>query len=571
MSGLGFGIYQRFSPNLSRRLAGPPVTIPFTSFPSVKDYACFSPDGNQIAFAWDGAKKELNGKRNIYIKLIGVGEPLRLTNTPEDDLHPAWSPDGRYLAFLRDLGGKYGVYLVPALPGGAERKLIEASSGVSWSQDGKTLAIASLPTPDDPGSILLLNVETNETRRLTTAVQSFREFTPVFSPDGKTIAFVRSYSNSAREIFVVPTSGGTPKQLTSDKRPIFGLTWTADSRELVFSANRGGGRGLWRLPASGGTPERIVVTGQNPSFPAISRQGNRLAYTDSYSDSNLYLYEGAGFAGRAVPGKFGEPTPILTSTREDTSPQFSPDGTKLVFTSQRNGSEELFAADSQGGQSRQLTSFDGPNAGTPHWSPDGRWIAFDSRAKSSPDLYVISAEGGQAHQLTTELAFDSQPSWSHDGRWIYFTSDRSGRGEIWKLPAEGGQAIQITRGGAFEGYEAPDGKLFYFTKNRGVYGIWSVPVEGGEEKPVPELSRSGYWRSWGVLEQGIYFISKETGSRQSVKFFSFATKQVTPLLSVEKDALWWEAGLALSPDGRKLIYAQLDHSFNDILLMENFR
>ena len=581
LGGVGFAFYQWISPRISlngaRHLAGPSKTIPFTSFPGVKEYCSFSNDGNAIVFAWDGAQKELNGKRDIYVKQIGVGDPQQLTHTPEDELIPAWSPDGVFIAFLRDLGGKYGVYLVPAR-GGAERKLTEASSGLSWSPDSKWLALASLASAtndrndrNDQGSILLLNLETGEQRRLMKDLPPVRELSPAISPDGKTVAFLRSFSNSAREIFVVPLEGGAPKQLTTDKRPIFGLAWTADSNELVFSANRGGGRGLWRVSVKGGVPERIVVTGQNPSFPAISRQGNRLAYTDAYTDSNLYLYEGAGFAGRGVPGKFGEPRAILTSTREDTSPQFSPDGTRLVFTSQRNGSEEVFGADSQGEQTRQLTAFDGPNAGTPHWSPDGKWIAFDSRANGSPDIYVISAEGGAARRLTTELNFDSQPSWSHDGKWIFFTSDRSGRYEIWKLPVEGGPALQITKGGAFEGFESPDGKLFYFSKNRGVYGLWSVPVEGGEEKPVPELKQAGYWRSWGVIEQGIYFISKETTPRPSVRFFSFATRQVTSLLTVEKDALWWEAGLALSPDGRKLIYAQLDHSFNDIFLMENFR
>ena len=138
-------------------------------------------------------------------------------------------------------------------------------------------------------------------------------------------------------------------------------------------------------------------------------------------------------------------------------------------------------------------------------------------------------------------------------------------------PAAGGPAKQITFQGGMEGFEAPDGSSFYYTKTRGEYGIYSVPANGGEEKLVPELRQAGYWRSWGVVRQGIYFLSKESGLRQTVRFFSFATRRVTPMLTVDTEALWLQPGLALSPDGRRLMFAQLEHANDEIMLMENFR
>ncbi|NOT63775.1 MAG: hypothetical protein HOP19_26470 [Acidobacteria bacterium] len=439
------------------------------------------------------------------------------------------------------------------------------------------LAISSPSTPDDPGSIVLISSQTGEAiRRLTNEVRPYVDNRPVFSPDGKSIAYLRNSSISASEIYIVSVSGGTPKAITADRRSITGLTWTADSRELIFSANLGGVGGLWRIPAQGGTPEHIPVNGKNPTSPVISRQGDRLAYTDRYTDSQFYLYEGPGFAGRPVPGKFGGRKLLdFSSTREDTSPQFSPDGERLVFTSQRTGSEEVWICRSDGSQLKRLTDFDGRAAGSPRWSPDGRWIAFDSRAAGSPDIYIISAEGGKPRQLTTDSHYDSKPNWSNDGKYIYFASNRSDpsstKTEIWKMPVEGGPAVQLTHSGALEGFESPDGKLFYFSKNRGVYGLWSVTVEGTDEKPVPELKQAGYWRSWGLLKEGIYYVSKEPGERQTIRFFSFVTRKVTPLLMVEKDALYWEPGLTLSQNGRQLIYSQIDHIFNDLLLEEGFR
>jgi hypothetical protein len=264
---------------------------------------------------------------------------------------------------------------------------------------------------------------------------------------------------------------------------------------------------------------------------------------------------------------------LIFSTRDDHSPQISPDGEQIVFMSNRTGSDEVWVCDREGGKLRQLTFFDGPPTGTPRWSPDGGWIAFDSRAEGSSDIYVVSAAGGAPRRLTTENSNDATPSWSRDGRWIYFSSNRGGRNleNIWKMPSAGGAAVQLTFSGAHEGYEAPGGKLFYFSKKDWVQGIWAVPVEGGAEHLVPEFSQIGHWRSWGLLPQGLYFITKEDVPRPTIRFYSFATRRITPLVTVEKEPLPLHPGLALAPDGRWLLYAQRDQTVNDLMLMENFR
>src|SRR6266446_5226399 len=94
----------------------------------------FSPDGKQVAFAWDGEK---GGNFDIYVKLVDAGTPLRLTTNPANEFAPAWSPDGRYVAFYRESGVGGAIFMVPAL-GGSERRLAAASRpGLSWSPDGK--------------------------------------------------------------------------------------------------------------------------------------------------------------------------------------------------------------------------------------------------------------------------------------------------------------------------------------------------------------------------------------------------------------------------------------------------
>ena len=119
------------------------MAVPLTSYPGSESQPSFSPDGSQVAFAWDGEKQD---NSDIYLKLIGTEPPARLTTDPAEDFSPAWSPDGRSIAFIRGLPGrKAAVFLVPPV-GGTERKLAEIDgtvwwSSLAWSPESKSLAM----------------------------------------------------------------------------------------------------------------------------------------------------------------------------------------------------------------------------------------------------------------------------------------------------------------------------------------------------------------------------------------------------------------------------------------------
>jgi Tol biopolymer transport system component len=102
----------------------------------------------------------------------------------------------------------------------------------------------------------------------------------------------------------------------------------------------------------------------------------------------------------------------------DWSPQFSPDGRKIAFESNRSGYREIWVAASDGSNQVQLTALMSARAGSRRWSPDGQRIVFDSLASGNNDIYCIGADGGAAQWLTTEPSDEGRPSWSQDGRWI---------------------------------------------------------------------------------------------------------------------------------------------------------
>jgi Tol biopolymer transport system component len=555
----------------------PPRVVPFTAFPGNEMQPSFSPDGNQIAFVWDGENNP-----DIYVKQLGNESLLRLTTNPAADLWPCWSPDGRYIAFTREQREGSGLYLIPSL-GGAERRITQLSSAanfyhyqISWSPDGEWLAVQDKNAPQEPPSIFLVARETGEKRKLTSPpAAAHADRFPAISPDGKMVAFVRFISSGVGDLYLVPTAGGDPKRLTFDNTGTASPVWTPDSREILFLRGDGSTNSLWRVPATGRTLVQVEAAGRNLTSIALSRQGQRLAWTQTINDQNIWrmeLTDEAAPRGRKQPSPASKPAKLLiSSTRGDASPDFSPDGKRIVFASNRSGSSEIWVADSDGQHPVQLTAFNRGFAGSPRWSPDGRQIAFDARAAGSADIYVIDAEGGQPRRLTIDPAEDVVPSWSRDGNGIYFSSKRSGSPQIWRMPAAGGQAIQVTRQGGVDSTESPAGQFLYYTKVRYAPGIWRSPVAGGEEKLVLDHHRAGYWRYWAVVEEGIYFATAERPEQPLIEFLSFATGQVTPVAVLEKRLDRGASGLAVSPDGRWLIWSQLDQVSSDIMLMENFR
>lgn len=398
------------------------------------------------------------------------------------------------------------------------------------------------------------------------------DYYPAFSPDGKQLAFARADSFSATDLYVLPLSGKKePRRLTFEGLTIVGLTWTPDSREIIFSSRRGSSiNSLWRIAATGGVPERVPTAGEDVVSPAMARNSNRLAYTRALDDMNIWSI------ALDASGHVTSQTPLITSTFRDSDPDYSPDGRKIAFVSGRAGGFGIWVSNSDGSDPQLL--FDGGPyvTGSPRWSPDGRWIAFDSRSNDpahagSPNIWVINAEGGQLRRLTTDPAGGVAPSWSHDGRLIYFASARSRNLDIWKVPAGGGAAVQVTRKGGFEAFETADGHYLYYLKGRGIPGIWRVPTAGGEEVPVVDRDQVGLWRCWRLAGGGIYYGTAAPPDGARLEFLDLATGRVREIGRTTKAPDLTIPSLAVSPDGRHLLYAQYDQSGSNIMMVEDFR
>lgn len=555
------------SPPLRSKAPEPSISLAVTSV-GEKYSPSLSPDGNQLAFAWNGG----TGLHfSIYVKLLGTEEPLRLTRQESIDFNPVWSSDGHYIAFCRIKKGDTGIYIVPSL-GGAERKVRDTHweerdfdqvfwyfGRLSWSPDGKLLAFSDRTSSNEPTSIYLLSLDSLSTRRVTSPGLP-GDYNPVFSPDGRTLAFNRG-SQGVTSVYTIPVAGGQERRLITGSQFGWGLAWTSDGRDIIFGragwlATSGW---LWKVSARGGEPQRLQF-GQEGTEPFI--RGSRLVYARQVSNLNIWRKQLDSKHSSLPADRF------LSSTAIESGPQYSPGGSSIAFESTRSGSYEIWMCRSDGSNLVQLTHSNNV-AGTPRWSPDGRQIAFDSRAPGNADIFVMDSQGGPPRQLTKETSADVIPSWSRDGRWIYFASARSGPWEVWKMPSAGGPAAQVTRHGGYGAFESSDGKYLYYSKYPAVSGIWRMPTSGGEETLVVVGVEPEYWGYWAVVEKGIYYL--DTSAMPAIAFFDFKSRQVTRVVELQTRPAREATGLAASPDGRTILYTQLDALTRDIVLVENFQ
>jgi Tol biopolymer transport system component len=559
--------------------------VPLTTYLGQEVDPALSPDGDRVAFSWNG---EAQNNFDIYVKQIGNDNPVRLTTDPARDFSPAWSPDGKTIAFARLQGvDRSGIYIVPAA-GGAERKLTETIPPfvflprpfLAWSADGKWIAFTDVDTASThlqsgtgskPMALFQISVDGQERRRLTShAAGTVGDAGPAFAPDGHALAFVRTQTMGISELYVLPLSPAgspeeRPRQITSQKLFTTSPAWTPNNRELVFSSGVWTGRRLWEVDETGKTaPRRLDFLSRNTDQLTLSRRG-QLVYTQKSSEVKIWRAELTG-RGKAAPAAH-----FLASTMEDSNGQFSPDGKRIAFTSERSGTREIWTCAADGSNIAQLTFMGAAMTANPAWSPDGSRITFDSNREGQFEIYSVPSTGGTVNRLTNHPADDAHAAWSHDGRWIYFMSNRSGRREVWKMPTAGGEAVQVTKNGGVVPFPARGDFLYYSEKagegeRNGLGGLRRLRERDGlDELVLPSVT----FRNAAITADGIYFIPRaDSQGRFAVHFYDFRTVQSTVVLPMTARP---SEGLAVSPDGRVLLYSQNDGQKSDLMLIEHFR
>ncbi len=554
---VGWG-WLRWRPHSESPVRNP---VPFTSYPGMEYAPTFSPDGSRIAFAWDGGRS--SGRFDLYVKAIGSETLLRLTNHPSDWINPAWSPDGTQIAFHRIAGADTGIYVVPAL-GGPERKLRSThvpyaiAAELSWSPDERWIAYTDAESGKPGDRIFLLSLETMESRQVPHNPECNHEANLIFQHKGGTLAFtcVRNTRDFALYSFPFEAPGVSPKFIASVPNFVLGTAWSSDDKRLIFSQESEEGDWLYELAVGERVVRRLPIA-PGGDWPAVSPNGNRLAFSTSTDHVSIRRKELAQPDGPSLE--------LIASTREQNLPQYSPDGKHVAFDSTRAGTWSVWVGDADGSNLVQISQLNA--AGFPRWSPDSQKIAFEMREASHYGVYIADIAERVPRKLVSNVAEMAYPYWSHDGKWIYFRSYETVGHRIYRCPATGGDASLLVSGPDPIGpQESFDGKVLYFMTRNIHAGLRMVSLDGTRsESPLAGMPAIATEALWAVMHDGIYFVPD--AEPRTVAYFAFATKRVRDVFKIDKD---FSDGLSVSPDGRYILFSQVDEENSDIMLVEQF-
>jgi Tol biopolymer transport system component/tRNA A-37 threonylcarbamoyl transferase component Bud32 len=574
--------------HLRGRVAAPVVPLKdslLVSLPGFLAHPDLSPGGNQVVFAWDGGT---GGLTQIYLKVVGAGEPLRLTDGAEYASAPVWSPDGSSIAYLSspssnerlgpsgrtDVSPTTRLLVIPAL-GGTAREIASYSAHprpFSWSVDGRYIFVSM----DD--AVYAIAVASKERRKILDASPNHVYRAAALSPDGHTLALIDSEghyeSRLEGKIYLVNVGAdgsaqGAPRLLRVNHEAVNSLAWTADSKSLVFGgAMSMDPSNLWRVPINGDPETKLGTVGDGVLAPTIvgpsGRHGGRMVYMQVIADTDIWkIPMENGTAGPAVP--------LIASTKHEWDPRFSPDGKRIAYSSDQGGMSDVWVSNADGYEVTQVTTLNGNGTGGARWSPDGKQIAFISKVNGEWEIFMVDAQGGAPVRLTNNPAHDTAPMWSPDGKWIYFTSNRSGQFELWRvLPKENETPIQVTHHGGYSVTFSADGKGMFYSKRNPAEGIWKQALADGEPSGAESQILPVHLSNWGnfdVNRDGIVYVPVEKGAAH-IYFYRFADKSTTQVATITGMP---DFGISISPVDGSIIFSQVTKPRRELVLVENFQ
>jgi Tol biopolymer transport system component/predicted Ser/Thr protein kinase len=521
-----------------------------------------SPDGRWVVYVSD-----ISGNPDIYLQSTTGQTPINLTkDSGAADRMPAFSPDGDSIAFRSERDG--GGLFVMGRTGESVRRLTKAGFNPAWFPNGQRIAFTSSQAAEVTArgagisELWVVDIKGGEPQRL----MAGDTVQPSVSPNGRRIAYWAlptneqrtSFTSGVRDIWTVAADGSNPVQTTTSPAADWNPVWSPDGRWLYFLSNRSGSMNLWRVAideasgASAGVVQPLTAPTSYVSHFSLSADGRYGAYATRQVTRNVARIRFDSAAG-AVQGLV---EPLTTGARDFSTFDLSPDGRHLVVSTSHRQQMDLFVANSDGSGLRNLTN-DAPRDRGAFWASDGR-ILFYSDREGPDEIWSINPDGGELRQVTLTDGMRIQPVSSpdgsklvaSDGNWRLFVHDSKDASvpavELPRFP----DAMRAEGGGLAPLGWSPDGRQL--TGTNGTGGIaWLYSFDTKTYTKVAE-NLSGERVEW--LPDRRRMIAAREGR---LYIFDTATGEARLLLDMPGEVL---DGPQLSPDGSSLYFVRSEQS-----------
>jgi len=423
----------------AKSLPSPPRALARLTFgQGLQTEPAWSPDGRFIAYASD-----LNGNFDIWVQPVGGGNPVQVTRSPAHDWQPDWSPDGNSIVFRSERDGG-GLFVVPAF-GGRERKVSSFGYRPRWAPDGqKILCLSPGEKVNEYPGVFIVNLDGTSSKEISTSVSANQSDAKLglvgWHPDGRRISFLTDDGG----FWTTPTSGGKPvraevspkvaNQLKEMAINLGNFRWAPAGNALFFEGQSNGVTNIWRVTVDPLSlawidgPVRLTTGSGSNIDIALSNDGKRLAFAATAASTRIWSVPFDPLSGKTK----GAGQAITAADLDAWGPAVAPDGKELVFNVRRHGAdrEELWEESLKDESARVLAVDDYSRFGA-QWSPDGKQIAYTRYLPREPEseraypIALMSAGGGEEQLLTTPGPFrDYVSDWSADGRSVMASTNR---------------------------------------------------------------------------------------------------------------------------------------------------
>ncbi|HKY26735.1 MAG TPA: hypothetical protein VJM12_02180, partial [Pyrinomonadaceae bacterium] len=538
-------------------------TTQLTTWKGLDLYPALARDGKTIAFSSDRS-----GSFEIYIKqLVPGAREMQITFDGSQNFQPAFSPDGSVIAYHSKKRG--GIWLMP-LTGGAPKQLTEFGSNPTFSPDGSLVALQSgefhmlgymMMNPRAPSTLWVVPSGGGEPRQLTQAgMPPGGHGGPAWSPDGQRIAF--SGSGEGEVVWSVSADGKDLKRISGQITGTSDAVYAPDGRAIYFTADTGWSLYKVDLSEAGdpiGEPVKFFTPGgQHMRKLAIAADGKNLVYCAMTTMNNIWTLPLAPKTN-VVTGK-----PVQLTQHANTcelGPAISPDGKTIAYWTFATGvPSQIWTMDADGRNQTQITT----NSGSiPWWFPDGSRVAFKADRENQTGMWAINIEGGKERRI---IEFSEHAEWSRlspDAKRVAFVSRRSGSPNIWVTAVEGGTPQQLTYEKELATHPAwsPDGKWIAFEVKRGEdTNVAIIPSNGGQLIQLTSDRGQSLVHDWSPDSEHVVFAGQRDGV-WNIWAVARSTKQQTQMTSYTKFSSYVRAP-AWSPRGDRIVFEYAENSGN---------
>ena len=526
------------------------LPIPFTEVGAPG----LSADGNWAAFP----ARDANSQWDVYFMNTTSGESRRITSDSSIYIYCAdISPDGSQIVYdrLNTSTMRWDIATVSSV-GGSGKRIVDGGISPRWRPDGQRVGyVRGKVSGSQSGKAELWSIKPNGSDNRRELVDSLssqgRSFS--WSPDGRSICWIRYFSEQLKEAMVYELSTGKARQVTFDKKDIRDVCWTPND-QIIYSSNKTGNYNLWMVPTSGGSAAQITKGAGPDNSMGISRDGSKLLYYQEQNISHIWI---AGTDG-------SNPHQITFDDVFLWRVSFSPDGKEVLFGfAQPVGSKEGYlvcSIDRDGRNRRQLTSGE-ESINNPITSPDGRWIIYGRHSLGAPYdssmVYVLDA----ANPGTPRLVGRGSPM-----RWIDETTFISWdfAFNTWLCSIEGGELKKFFEDSTYA-IPLQSGKYVgYYDHRSGREGVWVSAAPGVKDPSLPSPRKLAPRVVYGEFDKSgeFYYCVKNAGELRRISIPSGKEeiiRGVFPGLNFSNS--WFD----VSYDGKEIVYT--DARVNSKLVM----